>query len=201
MDEPNPERPTEDLSLLNAAQVKTKSTTAPRPDYGKAEPQPFTEWISLFAITLVLSVLVFAIRLYFDIQFIDSSAYFYLSDQDTGLPILAPLMHIEVLLKAGELLTAICLLFLLAGKCRLFLKVVRIFLFVGLIYQVIEFAAGIYLRSDLIAIGVGEAGTTSLTPEFQLNVVLLVAPVSILLRIIWLTYFSTAEQVKKIFIN
>lgn len=134
------------------------------PDDLDTGPQPFTRWVRLFAITLGFSVLIFGIHLYADIDFIDSGTYFSVTDPAMGRPlwILAPLMHFDVVLKAIELLTAICLLFLLAGKYWLFLPLVRVYLVAGLILQVIEIVAGLYLRSSILAISLKQGGTSLL---------------------------------------
>jgi hypothetical protein len=78
-----------------------------------------------------------------------------------------------------------------------------VYLVAGFFYDIIELAAAAYLRSTLRARDLAMAGTTALPELTELEILagLLVAGASIVLRLVWLAYFSTSERVRKIFIN
>jgi hypothetical protein len=188
------------------AEVEPEASSAPLPEYFDDEPLPFSKTVILFAVNLALSVLVCGYQLKVCVQFMGSDIFKSARDPALGpeyLRSLEPFMYMELMVKTVELLAAIALLFLLSGKFWSFLKWARIYLVAGLLYQIIEIAAVLYLRSALAARDIAMAGTTAVwkLTELPLRIGLLVAGASILLRLIWLAYFNTSERVRKIFIN
>jgi hypothetical protein len=96
-------------------------------------------------------------------------------------------------------------MFMLAGRWWLFLRFVRVFLLAGIIYQVIEVTAFLYVRSALIKLelklGGGYSYLAQSSTGTQVRLALIFTVGSIILRLCWLGYFNTSKQVRKIFIN
>jgi len=176
----------------------------PLPDYFNDEPASFSAPVILFAIGLAVTVLGvgYQLKLYF--AFMKSSTWDAVTDPGglawLYIPILEPLVYMELIIKCAVMLAALALLILLLGKSWSFLKWVRVYLLSALLYQVLEIVALLSLRASLPGKDTIQPFTVLLDKGFWV-VYALLAFGSVSLTLIWFAYFDTSERVKKIFIN